>query len=358
MQKLKIAQIAPLWVPVPPEKYGGTELIVYNLTEELVQRGHKVTLFASGDSITSADLFSIYPHALLKDGIPWKDISYDILNLTVAFRRANEFDIIHSHVDLWDQFFIPFTKTPVVSTMHNNIFSPRKTAGRIFTYRHFKNHNFVSISLRQQKNDIAGLNFIANVYNGLNPANYKFKASPSDKFIWVARIDEAKGVYSAIMAAEKSGVRLDIAGRIDEAQMDFFKTKIKPHLNKKIRFIGEINKNQKADFFRNAKALLYPIEWEEPFGLVMIEALASGTPVIAFNRGSVPEIIEDGKTGFVVEPRQKNGKANIPGFVAAMRKVDKINRAYCRENFEKRFSAKRMVDDYEEVYEKILFKNK
>lgn len=357
MRKLRIAQIAPLWVSVPPEKYGGTELIVYNLTEELVRRGHKVTLFASGDSTTSAKLVSTYPRALLKDGIPWKDVSYDILNLTEAFRRAGEFDIIHSHVDLWDQFFIPFVKTPVVSTMHNNMFSLRKNAGRIFAYRYFKKHNFVSISLKQQKNDVVGVNFVANVYNGLDPAKYKFELSPVDKFIWAARVDEAKGVYNAILAAEKLGVRLDIAGRIDEAKVDFFKTKIRPRLNKKIRYVGEISQKQKVNFFRNARALLYPIEWEEPFGLVMIEALASGTPVIAFNRGAVPEIVEDGKTGFVVPPRDKSGKINISGLAEAMKKVGKINRLGCRKYFEENFASGKMADRYEEVYYKIL-KNK
>lgn len=354
MRKLRIAQIAPLWVSVPPKKYGGIELVVHNLTEELVRRGHDVTLFASGDSNTSAKLASVYPRALLRDKIPWRDVSYDMLNLKEAFNRADQFDIMHSHVDLWDQFFISFVKTPVVSTMHNNMFNLRENAGRIFTYKHFNKNKFISISLKQQKNDATGLNFIANVYNGLDSEKYKLKLFPPDKFIWIARIDEAKGVYNAILAANRLGASLDIAGRVDEAKEDFFKAKVKPYLNKKIRYIGEIGQKQKNNFFGNAKALLYPIEWEEPFGLVMIEAMACGTPVIAFDRGSVREIVEDGKTGFIVKPRDRSGKINIFGLVEAMEKADKIDRAYCRKRFEERFTTKKMADGYEEIYYKIL----
>ncbi|MBU4368735.1 glycosyltransferase family 4 protein [Patescibacteria group bacterium] len=354
VRKLRIAQIAPMWVSVPPEKYGGTELVIASLVEELVRRGHDITLFASGDSKTSAKLVSIYPRALLKDGIPWKDVSYDIFNVAQAFKRAGEFDIIHSHIDLYDQFFIPFIKTPVVSTMHNNMYASRKTAGRIFVYRHYRRHNFVSISLKQRENDMVKLNFVANVYNGINPEKYKFNSNPENKFIWIARIDKVKGVYNAILAAEKLGARLDIAGRIDEAVLDFFKSRIKPRLNKKIRYIGEINQKQKPEFFGNAKALLYPIEWEEPFGLVMIEALACGTPVIAFDRGAVSEIVEDGKTGFVVPPFYKSGRVNIKGLAQAMEKAGQIDRRICRESFDKNFTAARMADDYEKVYEKIL----
>lgn len=358
VRKLRIAQIAPMWVPVPPEKYGGTELVIASLVEELVRRGHDITLFASGDSKTSAKLVSIYPRALLKDGIPWKDISYDIFNVAQAFKRAGEFDIIHSHIDLYDQFFIPFIKTPVVSTMHNNMYASRKTAGRIFTYRHYRKHNFVSISLKQRENDMVKLNFVANVYNGLNPQKYKFNLKPEDKFIWVARIDEAKGVYNAVLAAEKLGARLDIAGRIDIVKLDFFNNQIKPHLSKKIRYVGEINQKQKPEFFSNARALLYPIEWEEPFGLVMIEAMACGTPVIAFDRGAVSEIVKDGKTGFVVPPLNKGGRVNIRGLAEAMKNVGQIDRKTCRESFDKNFTASRMADDYEKVYEKILSKTK
>lgn len=356
MRKLRIAQIAPMWVSVPPEKYGGTELVISSLTEELVKRGHDATLFASGDSKTSAKLVSIYPRALLKDEIPWKEVSYDIMNVATAFERAGKFDIIHSHVDLYDQFFIPLIKTPVVSTMHNNMYTKRKTAGRIFTYRHYRDNNFVSISYKQRKNDMVKLNFVANVYNGLDPKKYKFNLSPEDKFIWIARIDEVKGVFNAILAAEKLGVRLDIAGRVDIAKLDFFNNQIKPHLNKRIRYVGEINQKQKPEFFSNAKALLYPIEWEEPFGLVMIEAMACGTPVIAFDRGSVSEVVAEGKSGFIVKQLGKGKMNNIGGLVSAMKKINEIDRKACYQYFLDNFTASRMADDYEKVYEKILRK--
>jgi len=353
-KKLRIAQIAPMWVSVPPDKYGGTELVISSLTEELVARGHDVTLFASGDSQTRAKLVSIYPRALLKDEIPWKEISYDIMNVARAFERADEFDIIHSHIDLYDQFFVPFIKTPVVSTMHNNMYTKRKTAGRIFTYRHYRKHNFVSISRKQRENSIVKLNFVGNVYNGLDPKKYKFNLSPDDKFIWIARIDEVKGVYNAILAAEKLGARLDIAGRVDIAKLDFFNTQIKPRLNQRVRYIGEINQKQKPDFFSGAKAILYPIEWEEPFGLVMIEAMACGTPVIAFDRGSVSEVVSEGKSGFVVKPLDKNKEVNIGGIAAAMEKINQIDRKICYQYFLDNFTASRMADDYEKIYEKIL----
>lgn len=356
MKKLKIAQIAPMWVSVPPDKYGGTELVISSLIEELASRGHDITLFASGDSKTKAKLVSIYPRALLKDEIPWKETSYDMMNIARAFERADEFDIIHSHIDLYDQFFISFIKTPVVSTMHNNIYTKRKNAGRIFTYRHYKDHNFVSISRKQRENSMIKLNFVGNAYNGLDPKKYKFNTSPDDKFIWIARIDEAKGVLNAVLAAEKMGVRLDIAGRVDIAKMDFFNSKIKPHLNNKIKYVGEIDQKQKPAFFNSAKALLYPIEWEEPFGLVMIEAMASGTPVIAFDRGSVKEVVAEGRSGFVVKPTGKNKKVNIDGMVAAMKNIDQIDRSICYQYFLDNFTASKMADAYEKIYEKILHK--
>jgi glycosyltransferase involved in cell wall biosynthesis len=321
-----------------------------------VSRGHDVTLFASGDSKTKAKLVSIYPRALLKDEIPWKETSYDMMNVARAFERADEFDIIHSHIDLYDQFFIHFIKTPVVSTMHNNMYTKRKKAGRIFTYRHYRKHNFVSISRRQRENSMIKLNFVGNAYNGLDPKKYKFNLNPDDKFIWIARIDEVKGVYNAILAAEKLGVRLDIAGRIDIAKLDFFNTKIKPHLNEKIRYVGEINQKQKREFFSSAKALLYPIQWEEPFGLVMIEAMACGTPVIAFDRGSVREVVKEGKSGFIVKPLDKNKEVNIDGMVAAMKKIGQIDRNACYQYFLNNFTASKMADAYEKIYEKILNK--
>ncbi len=357
MKKLRIAQIAPLWYKIPPEKYGGIELIVYNLTEGLVKRGHKVTLFASGDSKTSARLFSVYPRYLRKDGIEWVNQKYTLLNLSEAFKREDEFDIIHSHVDLYDLFFTPFVKKPVVSTMHNRLMIDKVRIGkqikykgkeRIDIYRHFRRHNIITISKAQKKLSDVKMNFVGTVYNGIDIRKLKYNSKGSDHFIWIGRMHKDKGVENAIKAAEKSKMKLVLAGRVKhEAEKKYFKERIKPHIDgKKIKFEGEITVKQKAEFFGRAKALLYPIEWDEPFGLVMTEAMACGTPVIAFARGSVPEIVEDGKTGFVVK--------SINGIVKAMREIDKIDRKECRRLVERKFSIDKMVESYEKIYRRLI----
>lgn len=348
MKKLKIAQVAPLWFSIPPKKYGGIEWIVYLLCEGLTKRGHKVTLFASGNSRVPCKLVKTYPRSLIDIGIPWHNPAFNIMNLTEAFKRAKEFDIIHTHIDLWECFFSPLTKTVSLHTIHNPLYTtkdPQKDY-RIFILNRYRNQNFVAISQAQKKLSAVKLNFVAVIYNGINIGDFKFNPKPKDHFIWCARVDKYKGIENAIAIAKKAKIKLILAGRVDPTQRDYFKRKIKPHLGKQITFIGEYSQKEKSDFFGNAKALLYPIEWHEPFGLNMIESMACGTPVIAFKMGSVPEVVKDGKTGFVVR--------NIKEAIEAVKKIDQIKRENCRKWVEEQFSAEMMVSNYEKLYFKLL----
>ncbi len=360
IKKLKIAQIAPLWVKIPPEKYGGIERIVHYLTEELVKRGHKVTLFASGDSKTKAKLASVYPRALKKDNIPWTDPFWNLENLSRAFQSADQFDIIHSHLDLWTLFFQELTKTPVIHTFHNPLYTssitdPQRLPTRLKMFRIHRN-NTLGCFISKSQRKLCPVKFPCNwvVYNGIDVSQYKFNPKSTDYFAWIARIDPYKGIENAISAAEKAGVKLLLAGRLDKHRESYFKEKIKPHLGKKIKYLGELDQKDLPDFYRKAKAVLYPIEWHEPFGLIMTEAMACGTPVIAFNRGSVSEVIKNGKTGFVVPMLDKKGKKNIRGIVESIGKIDQIKRENCRKWVEKKFTYQKMVDKYEEIYYKVI----
>ena len=345
---LRIAQVAPLWVSIPPEKYGGIERIIHFLTEELVARGHKVTLFASGDSKTKAKLISVYPRGLLKDKISWTDPFWNLENLTACFKMADKFDIIHSHLDLWTLFFQGLTKTPVLHTFHNQLYagsvtSPEKFSTRLKLFdKYRKEVNGVFISQAEKKN--SAVKFPKNwvVYNGIDVSQFKFHPKPKDHFIWIARIDPFKGIENAIKAAETAGAKLLLAGRLDPVRKQYFQTTIKPHLSKKIKYVGELSQSELSDFYGSARACLYPIEWEEPFGLIMVESMATGTPVIVFDRGSAREVVEDGKTGFVVK--------DIKEMVEAMKKIGQIDRSACRERVERLFSFQKMVDEYEKIY--------
>jgi len=351
-KKLRIAQIAPLWIPVPPLKYGGIERIVAMLCDGLVEKGHKVTLFAAPGSKTKAKLISVFDKPLLEANIPWSNPIWNLRNLSCAFEMANrgKFDIIHCHLDLWGLFFQGLTKTPVLHTMHNPLYRTNADATKDDRLRLFKEEakrtNIVMISRSALDQAMVKLPRARIIYNGIDLSNFKFNPVGGDHFVWIARVNKHKGIENAIAAAEKLGVKLLLAGRIDPTQVDYFNTYIKPHLNKKIRYVGELSQKQLSDFYGEAKACLYPIEWEEPFGLVVAEAMACGTPVIAYRRGSMPELIENGKTGFVVE-------SNLDKFVAAMKKVDRIDRRLVRKRVEERFSKERMVEDYEKLYYEI-----
>ncbi|MEW5908034.1 MAG: glycosyltransferase family 4 protein [Patescibacteria group bacterium] len=350
-KKLRIAQIAPLWITIPPLKYGGIERIVAMLCNGLTDKGHEVTLFASPGSKTKARLISIFDKPLLDANIPWSNPIWNLRNLSKAFEMANngEFDIIHSHLDLWTLFFHNLTKTPVLQTMHNPLYRTNADAAkddrlRLFTEEAQKiNLVFISQSAKNQAMVKFPEDKAQIIYNGIDLDHFRFNSRGGGHFVWIARMNKHKGVENAIAAAEKLGVKLLLAGRIDPTQTEYFETYIKPHLNDKIKYVGELTENQLSDFYGSAKALLYPIEWEEPFGLVVAEAMACGTPVIAYRRGSMPELIEDAKTGFVVD-------SDIDLLTEAMKKVNQIDRKAVRQRVEKKFSKERMIDDYEKLY--------
>jgi glycosyltransferase involved in cell wall biosynthesis len=349
MKKLKIAQIAPLWFSIPPEKYGGTERIVHFLTEGLVKKGHDVTLFASGDSKTKAKLISVIKKGLIYQGIPWHDWRWNNSNYSVAFERANEFDIIHSHCSHWNILgadFQKLVKTPLLHTFHN---IPKKSDPRWKIFDYYKNDiNIVFISKSEKRNCPVKFKRSWVVYNGIDLNQFKFNPNPKDYFVWIARISKAKGIENAILAAEKTGVKLLLAGPIKPTMENYFKTQIKPRLTKKIKYVGELPQEKLSDFYGSAKACLYPIEWEEPFGLIMAESMACGTPVIAFDRGSVREVVKDRKTGFIVK--------NIEEMIEAIKKIDEIKRENCRAWVKKKFTIERMVNDYEKVFYQIIRK--
>lgn len=357
---MKIAQLSPLWLSLPPKKYGGTERIVYYLTEELVRRGHKVTLFASGDSKTKAKLVAGWPKCLLKERIhgkpiPWGNHVIPLLNISQAFEQAHEFDIIHAHENSTglSNFFSRLVKTPVVTTVHDDFPVP-KNKDRWAVFKKYKDNNYISISKSHQRlGKKLNLNFIGNVYNGIDLKFLKFNGKAKNHLVWLGRSAPNKGAKEAIVIAKKAKEKLILAGRVDKnspASLEYYHKYMKPYFNKNIKYIGEIGDPQKGIFLGNAKALLFPIKWEEPFGLVMVEAMACGTPVIAFNKGSVPEIVKNGKTGFVVK--------DIKEAVEAIKRIDQIDRMECRKWVEKNFTIKKMVDDYEKLYYKILRKNK
>ncbi len=354
-KKLRIAQIAPLWLTIPPLKYGGIERIIAMLCNGLVKKGHKVTLFAAPGSKTKAKLITVFPKPLLEAKISWTNPIWNLRNLSKVFEIANkgEFDIIHSHLDLWTLFFHGLTKTPVLHTMHNPLYRTNAEASKDDRLRLFSEEahrtNIVMISKSALSQAMVKLPKSRIIYNGINLSHFKFNPVGGDHFVWIARMNKHKGVENAIAAAEKLGAKLLLAGRIDPTQREYFKKVIKPHLNKKIKYVGELTEAQLSDFYGPAKALLYPIEWEEPFGLVVAESMACGTPVIAYRRGSMPELIEHGKTGFVID-------SNLNKLVAAMKKIDQIDRTLARKRIEQKFSKERMVDDYEKVYYELCRK--
>lgn len=354
-KKLRIAQIAPLWVTVPPKKYGGIERIVAMLCDGLIERGHRVTLFAAPGSKTKAKLITVFDKPLLDAKISWSNPIWNLRNLSKAFEVANqgEFDIIHSHLDMWALFFQGLTKTPVLHTMHNPLYLSGADALKDDRLRLFseENHrtNIVLISESARNQAMVKLPRAKVIYNGIDLNHFKFNSVGGDHFIWIARMNKHKGVENAIAAAEKMGAKLLLAGRIDPARRKYFRKFIKPHLNKRIKYVGELAENQLSDFYGSAKALLYPIEWEEPFGLVVAESMACGTPVIAYRRGSMSELIENGKTGFVVD-------SDLNKLVGAMKKIKQINRVLVRKRVEQKFSKEEMIDSYEKLYYKLCLK--
>ncbi len=349
MQKLKIAQLAPLWETVPPKKYGGVEIIIAAITNELVKRGHDVTLFASGNSMTKAKLASVFPKSLFEDNIDWFHRSQNLINAANCFSRAEEFDIIHSHMGDNALFFAPAAKTPVLTTLHNVLPGAKQNdTDEYVTFKYYsRKTNFASISFNQRTHTDINLNYIDTVYNGININDFTFNPKPQDYFAWLGRIHYGKGMWNAVHAAQVSKNKLIAAGNMTCESDEKYFEEVKPMINgKNIKYIGEVGPKEKDKLLGGAKALLFPTIWEEPFGLVMIEAMACGTPVIAFNRGSVSEIVKHNKTGFIVKDEKEMAEA--------MKNIGKIDRAECRKHIEKYFTIEKMADAYEKVYEKII----
>jgi glycosyltransferase involved in cell wall biosynthesis len=339
--KLRIAQVAPLYESVPPSMYGGTERVVHYLTEELVRQGHAVTLFASGDSVTSARLISVWDKALRLDERTPSGHALHIMLVEEVFKRAAAFDVIHFHTD---GVHLPLARrhnTPTVTTLHGRLDIP----GLEVLYGEFDELPLVSIS-NAQRASLPGANFIATVHHGVPSELLRPKYEPGTYLAFLGRVSPEKGLDRAIDIARGSGVPLRIAAKVDPADREFYEVHIRDQIDGTfIRYIGEVNDRQKSDFLGNALALLFPIDWPEPFGLAMIEAMACGTPIIAYPGGSVTEVIDDGVTGRVV--------TSIAAAVACVAEARTWDRRRCRETFERRFSATRMANDYARLYHRL-----
>ncbi len=335
---MRIAQIAPLHEAVPPKLYGGTERVVSFLTEELVAQGHDVTLFASGDSVTSAKLEPVWPRALRLDPTIRDAIAPQMLMMEAVRRRADEFDVLHFHLDYWSFSLFSRQRTPYVTTMHGRLDLPEWQP----LFNLFQNAPVVSISDAQRR-PLPQARYVGTVLHGLPENLLTPQPGPKDYLAFLGRIAPEKGPDRAIRIARACGIPLKIAAKVDRTDQAYFDEVIRPMLaGGGVEMIGEINDARKPEFLSGAKALLMPIDWPEPFGLVMIEAMACGTPVIAFNRGSVPEIVEDGVNGYIVEDER--------GAMSAVDRLSKLSRATVRQRFEARFTARRMAEDYLAIY--------
>ena len=347
---LRIAQVAPLYESVPPKLYGGTERVVSYLTEELVRRGNEVTLFASGDSSTSATLHAGYPTSLRLSGLAQvaaNGLGMHMPMLSRVFERADDFDIIHCHLDYWTFAFSNLVATPTITTLHGRL----DLDELVPIFDQFKDRPLISISDAQRK-PLPAMNWAATIHHGVPRDHLQFNPRGGKYLAFLGRIAPEKRPDIAIKVARKAGIPLKIAAKVDEVDREYFRTAIEPMIKAGpgVEYIGEINETQKSEFLGNALALLFTIDWPEPFGLVMIEAMACGTPVIARPCGSVPEVMRNGVTGFIA--------AEFDDLVAAVRKIDTISRAACREEYERRFAVDVMAEKYERIYRELISINR
>ena len=341
---MRIAQVAPLFESVPPTLYGGTERVVSYLTEELVRLGHEVTLFASGDSETRARLVPACPRALWRDASCKDTLPHHVRQMELVFRDTSRFDLVHFHGDYLHLPLLRRNPCANVTTVHGALHAP--DLGPVLEeYREFP---LVSISDAQRR-PLPDARWQATVHHGLPRNLYKFVKRPGDYLAFLGRISPEKRLDRAIAIAERAGMKLKVAAKIYGEEAGYFRTEIEPLLRKSrsfVEFVGEIGGREKEEFLGNASALLFPIDWAEPFGLVMIEALACGTPVVAWRNGSVPEVLEDGVTGFVVE--------SVEEAVRAVARIPELDRTACRKAFDARFDAARMARDYVDVYRQLV----
>ncbi|MFL5661282.1 MAG: glycosyltransferase family 4 protein [Ktedonobacteraceae bacterium] len=363
---MRIAQIAPPWITIPPKNYGGTESVLSTLVEEQVAQGHDVTLFAPGDAKTSAKLVSFFPQSLIQQGIPWTMHLKAFYHLYKALEqvREQEFDIVHTHLSSGaDMYNFPLTAAlamPHVTTLHSHFPFDHASGGWVGDADRYymdwaPSVPMVAISESARAQEKLPLNFVGVVYNGVDMSQFHSRHKKrGDFFVWLGRFAREKGAHLAIEAAKRVGVPIVLAGTIDRYQQDsrrYFHEEIEPQIdNEKVKYIGPVNMKQKLNLLSRAQGFLNPIEWEEPFGMVMIEAMALGCPVISFARGAAPEIVVHGTTGFLVR--------NVDEMVQSIPKIDEIDRETTRLHVERNFSARVMAEKYTQVYEKVIAMSK
>lgn len=352
---MKIAMIVPPWIKLPPKGYGGIEVLVSLLTERLVEKGHEVILFTVGSSKTKAKLFSVFENEMIStlDKPASNIINAAATHALTAYLEVEKggFDIIHDHT--WKEGLLSaaFIDIPVVHTLHSPIDDENKKFYKIFIDYQKKNLHFVSISNFQQK-CLPGLNYAHTVYNGILFDKYPFSRKKEDYYFYIGRFNPEKAPHLACEIAKRLGLKLLLAGKVNEkAEKEYFDKYIQPYLGSKIKFIGEVGQwsKEKMNLFSKGRGYLYPIQWDEPFGITMAEAMACGTPVFTLRKGSTPEVVEHGVTGFVED--------NLEDLIASMKHLEDIDPVKCRERVRKMFTAEVMVDNYEEVYKKIMNKS-
>ena len=339
---MRIAQVAPLYESVPPRMYGGTERVVSYVTEELVAQGHEVTLYASGDSVTSARLRPGCSRSLRLSERTVDALAHHVVMLERVFQEADQFDVLHFHCDYLHFPLSRRHRSPSVTTLHGRL----DLVDLVPVYREYSEMPLISISNRQRE-PLPWANWLTTVYHGMPRDLHTFRSGPGSYLAFLGRISPEKRVDRAIRIARRSGMELKIAAKVDAADREYFKEMVKPLLKQPgIEFVGEIGGPDKDKFLGEAHAMLFPIDWPEPFGLVMIEAMACGTPVIAWRRGSVSEVVEDGVTGCIVE--------RIEDAVKAVERVAGMSRRACRLAFERRYTVERMVRDYLAAYQSVI----
>lgn len=339
---MKIAQVSPLFESVPPKGYGGTERVVSYLTEELVRQGHEVTLFASGDSKTSARLISAVEESVRDSALDHSWLTYHLIQMDLVAAMAGEFDVIHFHTDFLQFPTIKHSRTPYLTTLHGRLDLPHLAP----LYGHFKSAPLISIS-DSQRRPLPWANWLSTVYHGMPVEQYAYNDDLGDYFLFIGRLSPEKRVDRAIDIAIQCDRPIYIAAKLNKSEEGYFREIIKPRLRHSlVTYVGEVGETEKRELLEHASALLFPIDWPEPFGLVMIEAFSCGTPVLAYANGSVPEIVEDGVTGFVVSNQEEA--------VRAGRRIESISRQACRTSFERRFTAPCMAANYLAAYQRLL----
>lgn len=334
---MKVAILSPIHWRTPPRKYGPWELIASYIAEGMTKKGHDVTLYATGDSETAGKLRWICPNPLMEDTTLEPKV-YQYLHSALPFEEADQFDIIHNHYDVYPLVFSKIIRTPVVTTMHG--FSSPQAAE---IARRYSNTHLVSISYADRQ-QVPDLNWVANIYHGVPIDLYEFNNNPSDYFLYLGRITPDKGVHLSVKLAKKLGIKLKIAGLMENQQ--YYDQEIKPFIGEKIEFLGEVDNKTKNELLKNALGFLHLNTYPEGFGLTLVESMVCGTPVIGMNKGSISEVVENGKTGYVIENLEQAGEA--------IRKIENIDRKNCRLRVEENFTVEKMVNEYEKVYKKIL----